>query len=77
MLTGAGELVRAITAARTWDERVALVRTIPARFGTAEHAEIYSELARDFYVSRLTPDFSHVHWVEERSQWRPSRSYYR
>jgi len=44
-----------------WDRRVAGIRLIPHRHGTAEHGRIYAELARELYVPALAPDFAYIH----------------
>lgn len=60
-MTGAGDTtVARIVDAVTWDQRVAAIRLIPQRHGTAEHAKIYAEIARRLYVEHLTPDFAFV-----------------
>lgn len=54
-----------IVAARTWNERVTLVRGIPGAHGNAQHQAIYAALAEVAYVPHLTPDFAYIHWREE------------
>jgi hypothetical protein len=54
------DTVERIVSARTWDQRVARVRQIPARHGTDEHAEIYAQVARRLYVRHLAPDYAYV-----------------
>lgn len=58
-------VVAEIVGAPTWDRRIALVRQIPERFGTAAQPAIYAEIARQFYVPALAPDFAYVHWRAE------------
>ena len=53
--------VAAIAAATTWDQRVAQIRLIPEHHGTAEHAKVYAEVAKELYVEHLAPDFAYVH----------------
>jgi hypothetical protein len=52
--------VDSITAASTWDERVARFRQIPQRHGTDDHAGIYAAVARHLYVPHLVPDFAYA-----------------
>lgn len=59
------EEIAAAVAAAPWSERVALIRTVPERFGTAQHAQIYAAIATSVYASHLTPDFGYVHWRDE------------
>lgn len=56
----ATQTVDSITAASTWDERVARFRQIPQRHGTDEHAVIYAAVARHLYVPHLAPDFAYA-----------------
>jgi hypothetical protein len=56
----AAQTVDSITAASTWDERVARFRQIPQRHGTDEHAGIYADVARHLYVPHLAPDFAYA-----------------
>lgn len=57
--------IAAAVAAAPWAERVALIRTVPEKFGTAQHAQIYASIATAVYVPHLTPDFGYVHWRGE------------
>lgn len=50
-----------VLSASSWDERVAQIRLIPQRHGTADHPAIYAELARTAYVPHLAPDFAYIH----------------
>lgn len=59
------EDVAATVAAAPWAERVALIRTVPENFGTAQHAQIYAAIATAVYAPHLTPDFGYVHWRDE------------
>lgn len=52
-------------ARASWPARVALIRTIPERFGTSQHASIYAAIASRFYAPSLNPDFGYVHWRDE------------
>jgi hypothetical protein len=61
------QLVRAVTEAPTWDERVALVRQVPEQFGTAQHRRVYSAIAKEIYVPHLAPNFAYVHQLENYS----------
>lgn len=57
--------VAEIASASDWDSRVALIRKVPANFGTDLHREIYSQIAERIYVPHLAPDFGYVHWRDE------------
>jgi hypothetical protein len=57
--------VGAIADAGTWNERVQLVRAVPANYGLAQHTAVYSTIAQRVYVPHLTPDFAYIHWREE------------
>lgn len=57
----ADNTIERIADAPTWDRRVALIRQVPQRHGTDEHAGIYAEVARQVYVPHLAPDFAYVH----------------
>jgi transcriptional regulator with XRE-family HTH domain len=59
------ELAGAVAASASWNARVALVRKVPERFGTAQQADVYAAIADRFYVRTLKPDFSYVHWRQE------------
>jgi hypothetical protein len=50
-----------IVHAASWDRRVAGIRLIPQRHGTAEHSRIFAEVARAVYVPQLAPDFAYIH----------------
>jgi hypothetical protein len=54
------DTINGIVSAKTWDQRVARVRQIPARHGTDEHTEIFAEVARQLYITHLSPDFAYV-----------------
>ena len=58
-------IVRAAVEARTWDERVATMRTIPERFGTAQQQAVYAAIADRFYAPKLTAEFAYVYWRDE------------
>lgn len=58
-------VVDQIAAAKSWDGRVSLIRQIPEKFGTAQHAEVYSNIAKRVYVPHLAPDFAYVAWRED------------
>jgi len=57
--------VEAIAAASSLDSRVSLIRRIPEDFGTAQHAAVYSAVAKQVYVPDLAPDFAYVSWRED------------
>ncbi len=59
------ETVESVATAENWNSRIALIRLVPERFGTAAHQEIYSAIARRVYVPSLAPDFAYVHWHED------------
>ncbi len=59
-MTTIEETVQRIVNAPTWDQRIALVRQIPARHGTDDRPQIYAEVARQLYVAHLTPDYAYV-----------------
>ena len=59
------EVVDSVAHATDWDARIAAMRLIPEKFGTASHQEIYSAIARAVYVPNLAPDFAYVHWHED------------
>lgn len=54
------ETVRAIVDAPTWDQRVAQIRLVAQKHGTAEHQQIFADVAREAYVPHLAPDFAYV-----------------
>ena len=58
-------VVAEITAAATWNARVALIRQIPETFGKAQHQAVYAAVAEAIYVPHLAPDFAYVHWKGE------------
>ena len=57
--------IDAISAAETWNRRVALIRRIPEEFGKARQHEIYAAVAEAIYVGDLAPDFAYIHWRNE------------
>jgi len=57
--------IGAIAEAGTWNERVQLIRAVPANYGVAQHPAIYAAVAERVYVPHLTPDFAYIHWREE------------
>jgi hypothetical protein len=59
------EAVEAISAAQSWDARIALIRKIPEGFGTAQHQGIYAAVAKSVYVPHLAPDFAYIHWRDD------------
>lgn len=58
------QTVAAIVSAGTWDQRVAQMRLVAQKHGTAEHTRIYAEVAREAYVPHLAPDFAYVHSMD-------------
>lgn len=59
------EIAEAVEAAGGWNGRVAIIRTVPETFGTAQHAAVYAAIAERVYVPTLQPDFAYVHTREE------------
>jgi hypothetical protein len=55
------QTIQDILDAPTWDKRVAQIRLVAQRHGTAEHQRIWAEVARAGYVPHLAPDFAYVH----------------
>jgi hypothetical protein len=54
------ETIAEIIAADSWDKRVAQIRLVAQRHGTADHAQIFAEVARAGYVPHLAPDFAYI-----------------
>ncbi len=52
------DTVEAVAAAASWDARIALIRRVPESFGQAQHAAVYSAIAKKVYVPNLAPDFA-------------------
>jgi hypothetical protein len=59
------EVAEAAANAPSWDARIAVIRLVPERFGTAAQQEVYAAIARRVYVPNLAPDFAYVHWRDE------------
>ncbi len=59
------EIVEAVASAKSWDRRVAAIRKIPEEFGSTQQLDAHSEVARNFYVPTLAPDFAYMHWRPE------------
>jgi hypothetical protein len=60
------EAVNAVADAASWDARVAAIRQVPERFGTALQQEVYSAIVKRIYVPSLAPDFAYVpRWTPE------------
>lgn len=59
------KILSAITAAKTWDDRVTQVRRIPELHGTAEQGAVYSAIAEELYVPALSPQFAHIPWRDD------------
>lgn len=55
------DTVERIASAASWNQRVAQIRLIPQRHGTAEHPAIYAAIARRLYLEHIAPDFAYVH----------------
>lgn len=55
------QTIQDILQASTWDKRVAQIRLVSQRHGTAAHAQIWAEVAREGYVPHLAPDFAYIH----------------
>lgn len=60
-MASAQETVERVVSATSWDQRVAQMRLIPERHGTAEHRSVYAAIARSLYVPHLAPDFAYIH----------------
>lgn len=48
-----------------WIERVSAVRSVPSEFPGREHAAVYAEVSRAFYVPKLAPHFHIIPWPEK------------
>jgi hypothetical protein len=59
------DTLQAIKDAEDWNTRVARIRQIPQKHGTADHAAIYAAVAQAIYVPHLAPDFAYVHWRDD------------
>lgn len=57
--------IEEISAAKTWNRRISLIRRIPEEFGKARHQEVYAAVAQAVYVAELAPDFAYIHWRDE------------
>lgn len=55
----------AAVAEASWPNRIALIRTVPEKFGTAQHADIYASIAALVYAPKLAPDFGYIHWRDQ------------
>jgi hypothetical protein len=55
------ETVAAIVSAPTWDQRVAQIRLVAQRHGTADHASVFAAVAKLAYVPHLAPDYAYIH----------------
>lgn len=58
------DTVRKIVDATSWDQRVAQIRLVAQAHGTAEHQQIFADVAREAYVPHLAPDFAYVHSMD-------------
>lgn len=63
-MTAVQDTIDGILAATSWDQRIAQIRLIPQKHGTAEHQRIYAAIARSVYVPHLSPDFAYIHGVD-------------
>jgi hypothetical protein len=54
-MTEIDEIAAAIREA-SWPARIAVIRTIPERFGTSQHAEVYAAIGAKFYAPDLKPE---------------------
>ena len=59
------EVAAAVESAPTWNARIAIIRRVPEEFGTAQHQDVYSAIARRFYVPTISPNFAYIHWRHE------------
>ena len=57
------------------DSRVAEIRKIPGKHGTDDRPTIFAQIARQLYVSDLTPDFAYVHQMDFYDQAHFKESY--
>jgi hypothetical protein len=73
-MTEIDEIAAAIREA-SWPARIAVIRTIPERFGTSQHAEVYAAIGAKFYAPDLKPEFGYVHWRGDYELVRVERSY--
>jgi hypothetical protein len=48
-------VVAEVSNAVSWDEQVALLRTIPEKYGMAAQPAIYAAVAEAVYLPHLTP----------------------
>ncbi len=55
------QTIQDILQAPTWNKRVAQIRLVSQRHGTAAHTQIWAEVAREGYVPHLAPDFAYIH----------------
>ena len=56
--------VRSIVDAPNWNARIAAIRLVNENHGTADHQQIYAEVAREAYVPHLSPDFAYIHSMD-------------
>ena len=59
------ELAESVAAAPLWEDRIALIRSIPEHFGIGKHAEAYAAVADLAYRASIEADFAYVHWRPE------------
>ena len=55
------DTITKIAEAKSWDNRIAQIRSIPLNHGTNEHPSVYAEIARLLYVPHLAADFAYIH----------------
>lgn len=58
------QTVRGIVDAPSWDKRIANIRLVEQNHGTAQHPQIFADVAREAYVPHLAPDFAYVHSMD-------------
>ncbi|WP_394276725.1 hypothetical protein, partial [Luteococcus sp.] len=63
-MTTIDNTIRSIVEAETWDQRVAQIRLVAQRHGTADHQSIYARVAREVYVPHLAPDFAYINQAD-------------
>lgn len=60
-MTAIDDTLQRVVSAQSWNQRIAQIRLVPQRHGTAEHPAIYAGIARSLYLEQLAPDFAYVH----------------
>jgi hypothetical protein len=59
------ELAETVAAAKNWDRRITLIRSVPEQFGTGQHAEVYAAIAEVVFRPNIEADFAFVHWRDD------------